>query len=158
MVMCKYVERGIGQMTVIQVNTAEQRRAVRWIRERVFVEEQGVPRELEYDEHDATAIHLLVLDENGRPVATGRTRPYDGDKMKVERVATIAALRGKGFGNELMSAMERVARREGRMILTLGAQVQAIPFYERLGYSVVSEEFEDAGIPHRTMEKRIEEN
>ncbi|WP_114570612.1 GNAT family N-acetyltransferase [Exiguobacterium flavidum] len=145
-------------MTVIQVNTAEQRRAVRWIRERVFVEEQGVPRELEYDEHDATAIHLLVLDENGRPVATGRTRPYDEDKMKVERVATIAALRGKGFGYELMSAMERVARREGRMILTLGAQVQAIPFYERLGYSIVSEEFEDAGIPHRTMEKRIEEN
>jgi len=142
-------------MTVIQVKTAEQQQAVRMIRERVFVEEQGVPRNLEYDTHDETAIHLLVLDEMNRPVATGRTRPYDEQRMKLERVATLAATRGKGYGGELMRAMERVARREGRTILTLGAQVQAIPFYQGLGYAIVSDEFDDAGIPHRTMEKKI---
>jgi len=78
-------------MTVIQVRTAEQQQAVRMIRERVFVEEQGVPRHLEYDTHDETAIHLLVLDEQSRPVATGRTRPYDDQRMKVERVASQKA-------------------------------------------------------------------
>ena len=142
-------------MTVIQVRTAEQHQAVRMIRERVFVEEQGVPRHLEYDTHDETAIHLLVLDEQNRPVATGRTRPYDDQRMKVERVATLATALGKGYGGQLMQAMERVARREGKQLLTLGAQVQAIPFYQGLGYTIVSDEFDDAGIPHRTMEKKM---
>lgn len=142
-------------MTVIQVRTAEQHQAVRMIRERVFVEEQCVPRHLEYDTHDETAIHLLVLDEQSRPVATGRTRPYDDQRMKVERVATLSTARGKGYGGELMQAMERVARREGKQLLTLGAQVQAIPFYQGLGYTIVSDEFDDAGIPHRTMEKKM---
>ncbi|HAZ38360.1 MAG TPA: GNAT family N-acetyltransferase [Exiguobacterium sp.] len=142
-------------MTVIQVRTAEQHQAVRMIRERVFVEEQGVPRHLEYDTHDETAIHLLVLDEQSGPVATGRTRPYDDQRMKVERVATLSTARGKGYGGELMQAMERIARREGKQLLTLGAQVQAIPFYQGLGYTIVSDEFDDAGIPHRTMEKKM---
>ncbi len=75
--------------------------------------------------------------------------------MKVERVATLATARGKGYGGELMQAMERVARREGKQLLTLGAQVQAIPFYQGLGYTIVSDEFDDAGIPHRTMEKKM---
>lgn len=74
-------------MTVIQVKTAEQQQAVRMIRERVFVEEQGVPRNLEYDTHDETAIHLLVLDEMNRPVATGRTRPYD--EQRIDRKSVV---------------------------------------------------------------------
>jgi predicted GNAT family N-acyltransferase len=123
--------------------------------ERVSIEEQGVPRHLEYDTHDETAIHLLVRDEQRRPVATGRTRPYDDQRMKVERVATLSTARGKGYGGEFMQAMERIARREGKQLLTLGAQVQAIPFYQGLGYTIVSDECDYAGIPHWTLEKKM---
>lgn len=122
------------------------------IRERVFVEEQGVPMDREIDGLDDEATHFLLTDEV--PVATARVRPHDGG-LKVERVAVLPAHRGEGYGEAVMDEVEAHARRVGYEEVVLNAQVPVVEFYERLGYVVEGEDFEDAGIPHRTMRKSL---
>ena len=129
------------------------------LRRSVFVEEQGVPEDRELDGLDGEATHLLAWD--GYPVGTARIREYvpdEGDERvaKVERVAVEASRRGDGIGRALMAHVEAYAAETGYDRVRLDAQVPVVAFYERLDYTVTSEEFEDAGIPHRTMEKRIE--
>jgi predicted GNAT family N-acyltransferase len=128
------------------------------LRRSVFVEEQDVPEDRELDGLDGEATHLLAWD--GYPVGTARIRDYgtddDGRRVaKVERVAVEASRRGGGVGRDLMAHAEAVAADEGYDRVRLDAQVPVVAFYERLGYVVTSEEFEDAGIPHRTMEKAL---
>jgi predicted GNAT family N-acyltransferase len=128
------------------------------LRRSVFVEEQDVPEDRELDGLDGEATHLLAWD--GYPVGTARIRDYgtddDGRRVaKVERVAVEASRRGEGVGRDLMAHAEAVAADEGYDRVRLDAQVPVVAFYERLGYVVTSEEFEDAGIPHRTMEKAL---
>lgn len=122
------------------------------IRKRVFVEEQDVPMDREVDGLDDVATHFLLTDPE--PVATARVRPHDG-ALKVERVAVLADHRGEGYGRAVMDAVEAYAHREGYDEVVLHAQVPVVAFYERLGYTVEGEEFEDAGIPHRTMRKTL---
>lgn len=126
------------------------------IRTRVFVEEQAVPPELERDEHDETAVHLLAT-LDGRPVGTARVRIVEGDTAKIERVAVLRECRGTGIGRALMSVLEAEGRRMGARKAKLGAQTHAIPFYEKVGYEAYGPEFDDAGIPHRWMEKALRE-
>ncbi|WP_255149739.1 GNAT family N-acetyltransferase [Halorarius halobius] len=123
------------------------------IRELVFVEEQGVPMDRELDGRDDAATHFLLTSEDD-PVATARARPYDG-ALKAERVAVLPDYRGEGFGVAVMDALESYAADEGYDEVVLHAQVPVVAFYERLGYEPEGEEFEDAGIPHRTMRKRL---
>lgn len=122
------------------------------IRETVFVDEQGVDPKLEYDGLDDDCLHYLAFAE-GKAVGTARVRLLD-DKIKIQRVAVLVPMRGTGLGAALMRAiMDDLARdpaAEGRFFF-LSSQVQAIPFYEKLGYEVCSEEYPDAGIPHRDM-------
>ena len=125
------------------------------VRFTVFVEEQGVDPDIEIDEHDDEATHFVAYDDD-EPVGAARLRePADG-VGKVERLAVLQSHRGEGLGRKLMEAVEAEARREGLERLTLHGQVRVAEFYEHLGYEQVSEEFEEAGIPHVEMEKSIE--
>lgn len=116
------------------------------IRRDVFVVEQGVPEALEWDDADATARHWLARVE-GKPVGTVRLLA-DGH---IGRVAVRGEWRHRGVGSRLIEAVLSDARAEGRRDLYLNAQLTAIGFYERLGFSAAGPVFDDAGIPHRTM-------
>lgn len=118
------------------------------LRERVFVQEQGVPAELELDEHDPYCLHLLAIQEQ-EPVGTGRLLP-DGH---IGRLAVLPAYRKQGIGRALLDGLIQVAVQRELAKVSLNAQVQAIPFYEKAGFVVGSEEFLDAGIPHKGMHR-----
>lgn len=124
------------------------------VRKKVFVEEQGVPLSLEIDEFDKTAAHFIVYEEQ-RPTGAGRIREIETGIAKVERVCVLKELRGKHIGNLIMLELEKYAKSVGMKKIVLNAQTYAVPFYEKLGYSVTSPEFMDADIPHRAMEKEI---
>lgn len=124
------------------------------IRKKVFVEEQGIPLHLEIDEFDQTATHFVVLEED-EPIAAARIREIEPNVGKIERVCVLSAHRRKHLGILLMKALEEHAKQNGWRKLKLNAQTNAIPFYEKLAFQVNSPEFDDAGIPHRAMEKEI---
>lgn len=124
------------------------------IRKKVFVEEQGIPLHLEIDEFDQTATHFVVL-ENDEPIAAARIRETELNVGKVERVCVLPEHRRKHLGVLVMNALEEHAKQHGWKKLKLNAQTYAIPFYEKLSFQVTSPEFDDAGIPHRAMEKEI---
>ncbi|MFK2825786.1 GNAT family N-acetyltransferase [Bacillus sp. B190/17] len=138
-------------MKVITVNNNQEREDAYDIRKRVFVGEQGVPLEIEIDEHEEAAAHFVLYD-NEKPCGAGRFRIKDG-LGKAERICVLPTYRGKGAGRLIMEAVEAHAKERDIPALKLDAQVHAIPFYERLGYEVISDEFIDAGIPHKTMKK-----
>lgn len=123
------------------------------IRRAVFVEEQGVPAELEVDGRDPDAVHFLAS-VDGALLGCARMRLVDG-VAKAERVAVLLSTRGQGVGRALMRRMEDEARALGATRLKLSAQVPVIPFYERIGYTCFSDEFIEAGIPHRWMDRRL---
>ena len=122
------------------------------VREIVFVQEQGIDASLEYDDLDDMCTHVVGLLDS-EPVTTARLRPVDSTVGKVERVATIQSARGHGYGKDIMIEVERVAKRQGLVELRLGAQLTALPFYEKLGYEAFGDEFLDADLPHRMMRK-----
>ncbi len=119
------------------------------LRRAVFVEEQGVPEELERDGRDAEALHVLAAWE-GRPVGTARVLPK-GDTGKIGRVCVLDGMRGKGIGQALIRAAVAELSTRGFSRAKLGSQVHAIPFYEGLGFRAEGPVYEEAGIPHRDM-------
>jgi predicted GNAT family N-acyltransferase len=124
------------------------------LRTRVFVDEQGVPPEIEQDAADATAVHVLSRDRAGRVVATGRLL-LDGPRATIGRMAADAAVRGRGHGAAVLAELQRQAVLRGVAEIELHAQVTARRFYERAGYTAVGEEYEEAGIAHVTMRRRL---
>ena len=139
---------------VKKVETTQELQAAYLVREKVFVEEQGVPLHLELDEHDATAIHFIVYD-NEKVIAASRIREIDAGIGKIERVCVLKDYRGKKLGMLIMKEVEKHASEKGLKKLKLHAQSYSVPFYEKLNYIVTSPEFMDADIPHRVMEKDI---
>lgn len=131
------------------------------VRHEVFVVEQEIPAELEYDELDATSLHLLAVDADGTPIGTGRliggaeALELTGvaGRVLLGRLAVLKAERGTGLGAALVRAIEQAGRERGARECELHAQVQALGFYERLGYTAEGPVYDDAGIPHRTMVK-----
>ena len=124
------------------------------VRTKVFVEEQGIPLHLEYDEYDATATHFVMY-EDDKAVGAARIRIVENDIAKIERVSILQSQRGKKLGALLMKEIEKHAITIPIKKLKLHAQSYAVPFYEKLGFTVTSPEFMDADIPHRAMEKSI---
>lgn len=124
------------------------------VRTKVFVEEQGIPLHLEYDEYDATATHFVMYN-NDKAVGAARLRITENDIAKIERVSILSSHRGKKLGALIMKEVEKHASSIHTKKLILHAQSYAIPFYEKLGYTITSPEFMDADIPHRAMEKSI---
>lgn len=121
--------------------------ACRLIRHKVFVEEQQIPSEEEWDELDAVSEHFLLL-VNDRPVATARVTP----EGKIGRLAVLAPLRGKGLGEKIMQRAIEHCRRMGLKKVGLNAQISALGLYQKLGFKVTGEEYMEVGIPHLPME------
>ena len=116
------------------------------IRLAVFVEEQGVAREIEMDEMDAQCIHALAF-EDGAAVGTGRLLP-DGH---IGRMAILKPWRGRGIGSAILHSLIDAARRRGDRRVMLSAQVQAVEFYRAHGFQPEGEVYEEAGIAHQGM-------
>jgi len=134
------------------------------VRKDVFVGEQGVPEDLEYDEYDAVAVHVLAVREDGVPLGTGRllygevaAAKTDGDLSlgSLGRLAVTKDARGLGIGVALVRAIEDAARARGLAAVDLHAQTHALGFYERLGYEAYGPEYPEAGIPHRAMRRAL---
>lgn len=142
-------------MDVRRVETDDELEEALAVRRSVFIEEQGVPEHRELDGRDDEAIHVIAYD-GGSAVGTGRLREYDDRTGKIERVAVLEAERSDGIGQELMAALEEAAVEDGFDSVLLHAQVPVVEFYRGLDYETTSEEFEDAGIPHREMRKRLD--
>ena len=140
-------------VTVTIIQTPADRAACYEIRKIVFVEEQAVPLELEMDEYDDAATHFLLRDGD-IPLATARLLDKHG-LAKIGRVAVLQEVRGCGLGLLLMRAVLDEARGQGFSEAVLDSQTYAIPFYERMGFVAEGEEFDDAGIPHYLMRRRL---
>ncbi len=125
------------------------------LRREVFIDEQGVPADLELDGEDDVCTHVVVVDDDGVCVGTARVRHKDGRTAKVQRVAVKKSARQAGVGRAVMGAVEDVARSWGKEVAFLSSQTSAIPFYERLGYVASGPIYDDAGIPHRDMNKSL---
>jgi predicted GNAT family N-acyltransferase len=121
------------------------------IRFRVFVEEQGVPREIELDDLDPGCVHALAYDEGGTVIGTGRLLP----DAHIGRMAVLEEWRRRGAGSRILSSLIEKARERGDREILLSAQVHAVEFYRSHGFQTVGEIYEEAGIPHRTMRRAI---
>ncbi len=131
---------------VVLTTWSTDRTALRQVRREVFIVEQSVPEELEWDDDDPVSVHALAT-LNREPVGTGRLTPAG----KIGRVAVCQRCRGSGLGLRIMKLLLDAARRRGLAAVALNAQVAAMPFYEKLGFRAEGQVFDEAGIPHRTM-------
>lgn len=126
----------------------------RTLRRTVFIDEQGIAEPDEWDDLDGEAIHLLAWQGN-RPVGTARIL-QSGDIGKIGRVCVLPDMRGTGLGAALVrAAVERLRSLPGITHARLGAQVHATGFYEKLGFTISGEEYDDASIPHRDMIRKL---
>lgn len=144
---------GTGTMTEFKVRPADWRRdrdALRAVRTRVFVAEQKVPVELEWDGFDDRCLHMLAVTPD-EAIGTGRLTA-DGH---IGRMAVLADWRGHGVGGALLEALMAAAHERGYASCELNAQLTALGFYERFGFHAHGEVFMDAGIPHRSMTREF---
>jgi YbgC/YbaW family acyl-CoA thioester hydrolase len=121
------------------------------LRTRVFVNEQGIPAELEWDADDATALHAVAFNRLGQAVGTGRLLQATPGMGRIGRMAVHEVLRGSGVGRAIVQALMDAARARGDREVMLHAQRSAQAFYASLGFSPRGEVFEEAGIPHIEM-------
>ena len=132
-------------------NWDEQSGDAKPIRYEVFVVEQKVPLDMEWDEMDARCVHAVAYDAEGQAVGTGRLLPNG----HLGRMAVRRAVRGHGIGARMLEALVDAARARGDREVMLNAQAQAEPFYERFGFRREGEIFMEAGIPHIHMRRTL---
>lgn len=128
--------------------------ALRAIRQRVFIDEQRVPENLEWDAEDECAQHFLAFNDNGEAVGCARLLA-DGH---CGRMAVLANWRHKGIGRALLEAVIQAAQTGGLDCIRLSAQCQASEFYKKDGFETVGDEYLEAGIPHVIMQKTLNSN
>jgi predicted GNAT family N-acyltransferase len=121
------------------------------VRRAVFIDEQGVPEALEWDADDAGAQHVLAVDGAGQAIGCARLLP-DGH---VGRMAVLSAWRGRGVGRALLATVIKVAQTRGHSTLLLSAQTHAADFYTRAGFVAIGAVYDEAGIPHVAMLKKL---
>ncbi len=141
-------ERGFRVEAIDYATGVDDLRAVR---EPVFVHEQQVPIELEWDELDPLCIHVIARDEAGRPIGTGRLTP----ERKVGRMAVLPDWRGRGVGDALLLALIEAAAQRRWPELRLHSQVSAVGFYVKHGFVPYDARFMEAGIEHQSMRRQI---
>jgi YbgC/YbaW family acyl-CoA thioester hydrolase len=144
-------EAGEAMLQVRTGSWAELGRDAAALRTRVFVQEQRIPAEMEWDEQDATAVHAVAYNRLGQPLATGRLLQPEPGVAKVGRMAVHPVLRGGGVGRQVLHALADAAAGRGDRRLVLHAQRSAQAFYDRLGFHTEGAPFEEAGIPHIEM-------
>lgn len=125
------------------------------LRREVFVGEQGVPVDGEFDQADHHAIHLVGVDSDGVVQATCRVLGGEDGVMRVGRLCVRASARRQGLAAALLVEAEREARAAGASKLAMHAQTHALPLYESLGYEPRGERFDEVGIEHLAMEKQL---
>jgi predicted GNAT family N-acyltransferase len=117
----------------------------------IFVGEQNVPAGIELDDMDASCVHAVAFDVDGKAVGTGRLLP-DGH---IGRMAVVQEWRRRGIGAEIMEALMAEARKRGHAEVVLSAQLQATEFYRGFGFAAEGKVFEEAGILHQKMRKKF---
>lgn len=140
----------MSDLRFIHCDWQQYREQLSFVRREVFIQEQNVPEELEWDEFDRTAQHILVLNDT-QPVATARIKK-DGH---IGRMAVLKQYRQQGIGSEILLRLLDDARKLELKKVFLYAQVSAIHFYEKQGFVCEGNEFMDAGIPHKMMIKKL---
>ncbi len=138
----KYILGGLGDLSDIIS-----------IRDKVFIDEQGVSPELEHDGKDVEAIFALAFEEGEdfkKPVSTGRLL-FLGDEFKIGRIATLKEYRGKGYGDFVVRMLIDKAFTMGAKEIFVDAQLHAVDFYKKIGFRPVGDVFEEAGIMHQKM-------
>jgi predicted GNAT family N-acyltransferase len=141
-------------LAIVRADSPELRDQAYALRQEVFVVEQQVPLEIERDELDATAVHVVAL-EGDRCVGTGRLVAQPDGVGRVGRMAVARDRRRAGVGDRVLAALEDEARRLGLGEVELHAQSYVERFYRRSGYAPEGDEFEEAGIRHVVMRKRL---
>ncbi|AFH62474.1 GNAT family N-acetyltransferase [Paenibacillus mucilaginosus] len=143
-------------MNPLRVTQPEELETAFTIRTKVFVEEQGVALEDEFDEWDTLngPCEHIVACFDGQPAGTGRVRLLHGF-AKLERICILKPYRKHGIGKIIIRTLEGIAEEKGAQLVQLHGQTQAQGFYEKLGYRVSSEEFMEDGIPHILMRKEL---
>ncbi len=143
-------------MVQVQTGTwAEVGEGARTLRTQVFIDEQRIPKEMEWDDEDAVCVHAVGCNRLGHPVATGRLLPSQQGVAKIGRMAVDRVLRGNGLGRSVLLALMEVARQRGDRQVALHAQRSAEGFYQRLGFVAQGEPFVEAGIDHIAMVKGL---
>lgn len=151
-----------GKLEIRIADFESDNAAIRSVRFAVFVDEQRVPASIEMDDRDPHCIHVLAF-LDGAAVATGRVDLSRSDGAagevgaKIGRVAVLRQARRRGVGAAVMHALHEIAAGHGASLAWCNAQVAAAAFYERLGYRVTSEPFDEAGIAHVRMQRAIDE-
>ena len=140
--MATYIE--IADWATLQDAAAQVRVAV-------FVHEQGVPAEEEWDFDDATAVHAVLFDTSGQALGTARLLQPQAGVAKIGRMAVLREHRGQGFGQRLLQAMVSMARYRHDQEVVLSAQRSAEGFYAQYGFEPVGEPYDEVGIPHVAM-------
>ena len=133
------------------VSWSDAESSLRRVRHAVFVVEQHVPEALEWDEADYQSIHALAEDESGAPIGCGRLLPTG----YIGRMAVVEAWRKRGVGAALLRRLVDLARTDGHGEVRLHAQIDAVPFYARYGFTPVGETFVEVEIVHQTMRRSL---
>ena len=139
--------------TYIQIaDWATLQHAAAPVRVQVFVQEQGIPVEEEWDAEDVTAIHAVLFDTSGQARATARLLQPASGVAKIGRMAVLREWRGQGYGQRLLKAMISTARYRNDRMVTLSAQQSAMTFYAKHGFETVGVPYDEVGIPHTAMQ------
>jgi len=125
------------------------------LRTEVFVDEQRVPAEMEWDQDDATAVHCVAINRMGLPLATGRLLQHAPGVARIGRMAVKKQMRGSDLGRRVLDALMHAARARGDREVRLHAQCSAEGFYTRAGFAPHGEVFEEAGIAHIEMVRAL---
>lgn len=140
----------MGDFTVREAVWAEDQATIRRIRECVFVLEQSVPEDIEWDGQDSGCVHVLAESSNRDAIGTGRLQ----GSGKIGRMAVLRPWRGAGVGAALLARLLEAAAERGIDEVYLHAQSQVVGFYARFGFEAEGDEFMEADIPHRLMRRR----
>lgn len=124
------------------------------IRKLVFQEEQGVDAALEFDGQDETSDHIVAYLDS-QPVGTARIRYLDDKTAKIERLAVLPIARGKGIGKQMMEVGLDIAAKKNIQEVVIHAQQYIMGLHQKLGFEPEGEIFEEAGIPHVKMRKKL---
>lgn len=125
------------------------------IRHQVFVEEQGIPADMEWDAADASCLHAVARNRFGRPLATGRLLEHVPSVAKIGRMAVQRPMRGTEIGRQVLEALMAEAKTQGYREVLLHAQLSAENFYLRAGFQRRGQPFEEAGIAHVEMVRAL---
>jgi YbgC/YbaW family acyl-CoA thioester hydrolase len=146
-------EEGQPSYTIKTGTWAELGADAAMVRTEVFVHEQKIPLDMEWDAADQTALHAVAFNGLGQAIGTARLLEYQPSSAKVGRMAVKKVLRGSRIGRDLLDELLQAAKLRGKLEVVLHAQQSAQGFYERAGFLVRGEPFDEVGIPHIEMSK-----